>query len=448
MALITTDKLRVVIGLGVTGLSCARYYRSKGLPFVMWDTRPNAPGAASFAKEYPDTELILGPLDPQRLAQASELVVSPGVSIRQPAIEQALSAGVSVVGDIELFCREVTAPIIAITGSNAKSTVTTLVGEMASAAGIRVCVGGNIGTPVLDTLAEGEAELYVLELSSFQLETTHTLQADVATVLNVTPDHMDRYNGFPDYHRTKHRIYRGAKTVVANAEDMLTQPLLASGQTLIQYRMGAPDLREFGLLMIDGEPWLAQGQSPISALSQLKIAGKHNQQNALVAAALACAAGIPSEAIRNTLRSFTGLPHRCEWVAEKKGVRFYNDSKGTNTGATLAAVEGLGESLEGRRIVLIAGGVGKGADFGVLSAAFGHYLKALVLIGDDASKIASQTRYDQPHFSPSLEDAVRLSAQLAESGDVVLLSPACASFDMFANFEKRGEAFIAAVGSL
>lgn len=438
----------MIIGLGITGLSCARYLRRKGLPFIMLDTREAPAAADAFREEFPDVQLICGALNAEQLKTAKELIVSPGVSIRSPAIAEAIEAGVSVIGDIELFCREVSAPIIAITGSNAKSTVTTLVGEMAKQAGIDVAVGGNLGTPVLDMLAEAEQKLYVLELSSFQLETTHSLKAEVATVLNVTPDHMDRYRDFQDYHLTKHRIYRGCKIAVSNADDPLTQPLLAREQKSISFRLAKPDFKEYGVVVDDqGVSWLTHHKQPLFDLRQLKIAGKHNQMNALAALVLARSVGIPQDAINRALVEFTGLEHRCQWVAEIDQITYINDSKGTNVGATEAALIGLGESLADGKIVLIAGGVGKGADFSALKGVFEKHLRGLVLIGEDAEKLAAVSQVKHC-FANSMAEAVQLSREVACAGDIVLLSPACASFDMFSNYNQRGECFVEAVKAL
>lgn len=448
MSLITTDKQRIIIGLGQTGLSCARYLHQRGLRFAVCDTREAPAAAEGFRTEFPAVELHLGELDVDWLARADELIISPGVDKRHPAIVAAVEAGVPLIGDIDLFCREARAPIVAITGSNAKSTVTTLVGEMAMAAGIKTGVGGNIGTPALDLLAD-PAELYVLELSSFQLETTHELRAAAATVLNVSPDHLDRYNSMQDYTLTKQRIYRGAAVVVCNREDPLTQPLLAQGVQLRRFGLGRPDLKDYGLLDHEGETWLACGLQPLLPASALKIRGRHNMANALAALALADAVAIPREASLGALEQFGGLAHRCQWVADINGVSYYNDSKGTNVGATLAALEGLGATLPGdARLILIAGGVGKDQSFTTLAAPLERYGRDLVLIGRDAEQIAAEVTGLQYHFASDMADAVQRAARLARPGDVVLLSPACASFDMFSGYVERGEVFARAVEAL
>lgn len=449
MSLITSDQLKVVIGLGQTGLSCARFLARKGFRFALVDTRDNPPHLEKIKAEFPDVEMYLGELDSAYLMQASELVLSPGVSQQLPAIKEAVANGVSLIGDIDLFCREVSAPIVAITGSNAKSTVTTLVGEMAKAAGIDVGVGGNLGLPVLDMLATGEQSLYVLELSSFQLETVHDLRAHVATVLNVSPDHLDRYDGMQGYYQAKHRIFRGCLSAVENRDDSLTHPLLPKNVELIGYRLGKPDLKIFGLLEDSGVEWLSIGHEKLLPVNKIKMPGRHNIANALAALALGRAVNIPMDAMLNALQSFGGLEHRCQWVSHKRGLDFYNDSKGTNVGATVAALDGLGANLSiGQRIVLIAGGDGKGASFDDLSHPVSQFVRAVVLIGQDAEKI-SQTLDDiNSSIQMTLSEAVLRAIEVAHPGDIVLLSPACASIDMFKNYTERGDQFVALVDAL
>ncbi|GAA0787470.1 UDP-N-acetylmuramoyl-L-alanine--D-glutamate ligase [Marinobacterium sediminicola] len=448
MSLITTDKQRIIIGLGQTGLSCARYLHRKGVPFAICDTREAPAAADSFRAEFPGVELRLGELDADWMSQVQELVISPGIDKRHPAIQAATSAGAALIGDIDLFCREAKAPIVAITGSNAKSTVTTLVGLMAQQAGLNVGVGGNIGTPALDLLLD-PAELYVLELSSFQLETTHELRAAAATVLNVSPDHLDRYAGMQDYTLTKQRIYRGASVVVANRQDALTQPLLAQGVELRTFGLNEPDLKQYGLREHDGETWLACGLENLLPESALKIRGRHNLANALAALALADAVSIPREAALAALQVFPGLEHRCQWIAEVNGVSYFNDSKGTNVGATLAALDGLGATLdEGAQLILIAGGVGKEQSFAELDAPLQRFSRDLILIGRDAKLIAAEVSPNRTHFADSMQAAVAKAHELARAGDIVLLSPACASFDMFTGYAERGQCFVQAVEAL
>lgn len=458
MTLIASDKQRVVVGLGATGLSCARFLAARGLPFVVVDTRESPPGLDTLKRELPQVAVLLGSFDAELLRSAAELIVSPGVPLQEPAIAAAMEAGVSVIGDIDLFARalsepEFSAPLIAITGSNGKSTVTTLVGEFAAAAGRNVGVGGNLGTPALELLTPGR-DLYVLELSSFQLERAQPLNPLVATVLNVSPDHMDRYPTLLAYHQAKHRIFRGAQQVVANRDDNLSQPLLAQGVTAWSFGLDAPDFRGFGLRSHDGVDYLAFEQTPLLPVSAMKLVGRHNIANALAALALGHAAGLPMAAMVEVLRNFTGLAHRCQLVGEARGVRFYDDSKGTNVGATIAAVEGLcdvgngGEETD-KRVVLIAGGVGKGADFAALKPVLARCGRAAILIGESAPKLEATLGGALPLLhAASMQEAVVSAALAAHEGDAVLLSPACASFDMFRDYGHRGDVFTDAVRTL
>lgn len=447
MSMIQRDGLRVVVGLGKTGLSCVRFLKGRGYPVAVNDTRDNPPGLAELRAEFPDVQVSLGKLDESLLLSAREIVASPGVSVKEPELLSArLNAGIPVIGDIEVFVREVSAPIVAITGSNAKSTVTTLVGEMARKAGIDTGVGGNLGLPVLDMLREqGEQALYVLELSSFQLETTHSLKAAVAVVLNMSEDHMDRYASMQEYHAAKHRIFRNCQRFVVNRDDALTRPLIADSTPNVSFGLNAPDLNQYGILVEGGEKWLARGRDRLLPVSAMKIRGDHNVANALAALALGEAVNLPMDVMLATLREFRGLPHRCELVAEKDGVAWYNDSKGTNVGSTLAAINGLGNAVRGK-LILVAGGVGKGQDFTPLSAPLVKYARALVLIGEDGPKIGAAVADSVQKVSAStLRDAVEKARALAADGDAVVLSPACASFDMFRNYEDRGQQFVATV---
>lgn len=449
MSLIASDQLKIVIGLGQTGLACARFLAAKGERFLVVDSRENPPGMDELATELPEVKLICGPFETDLLSSASELILSPGVAQSDPVIQAAVAAGAKLSGDIDLFCHEVSAPIVAITGSNAKSTVTTLVGEMAAEAGLNVGVCGNIGTPVLEMLNEPEKDLYVIELSSFQLETTNDLRAAVATVLNISPDHLDRYDSMQGYYQAKHRIFRGAQKVVVNRDDPLTMPLMPKNVEQLAYHLGKPDLKVFGLLEEDGETWLSLGLEKLIAASELKIRGSHNLANALSALALGQSVGIPMDAMLRALKSFAGLKHRCQWVADKEGVDYYNDSKGTNVGATVAALNGLGQTLiEDQRIILIAGGVGKGAEFSELAGPVQRYARALIYIGEDGQQLADSCGELNKIPAETMPDAVEKARDFACAGDIVLLSPACASFDMFTGFPARGDAFIEAVGTL
>ncbi|WP_339429133.1 UDP-N-acetylmuramoyl-L-alanine--D-glutamate ligase [Pseudomonas taetrolens] len=444
MSLIASDHFRIVVGLGKSGMSLVRFLAQQGVSFAVADTRANPPELATLRRDYPQVEVRCGELDVEFLCRADELYVSPGLALATPALQAAAARGVKLSGDIDLFARNAKAPIVAISGSNAKSTVTTLVGEMAAAAGKRVAVGGNLGTPALDLLSD-DIELYVMELSSFQLETTNQLGAEVATVLNVSEDHMDRYSGLPAYHLAKHRIFRGARQVVVNRQDALTRPLMGEGLPCWTFGLSAPDFKAFGLREENGEKYLAFEFQNLMPVRELKVRGAHNQANALAALALGHAVGLPFDAMLSSLRSFTGLEHRCQWVRELDGVSYYNDSKATNVGAALAAIDGLGSDMDGK-LVLIAGGDGKGADFSGLAESVAKYCRAVVLMGRDAPLIAAALGNAIPQvFVNSLDDAIEQSRSLARPGDAVLLSPACASFDMFKNYEERGQLFARAV---
>lgn len=447
MSLIASDHFRIVVGLGKSGMSLVRFLARQGVPFAVADTRENPPELATLRLQFPQVEVRCGELDVELLCRAQELYVSPGLALATPALQEAAKRGVKLSGDIELFARHAKAPIVAITGSNAKSTVTTLVGDMARAAGKRVAVGGNLGTPALDLLAD-DIELYVMELSSFQLETTERLNAEVATVLNVSEDHMDRYADMQAYHLAKHRIFRGARQVVVNRGDALSRPLVADQLPCWSFGLNNPDFKAFGLIEEDGEKYLAYQFEKLMPVRELKVRGAHNQANALAALALGHAVGLPFGPMLDALRAFTGLAHRCQWVRELRGVAYYDDSKATNVGAALAAIEGLGADIDGK-LLLIAGGDGKGADFSGLTAPVARYCRAVVLLGRDAELIAAALGDAVPLVRvKTLDEAVQRCAELAREGDAVLLSPACASLDMFKNFEERGRLFAQAAEGL
>jgi len=433
----------VIVGLGRTGLACARHLAAAHTRCVVLDTRDDPPGLAALRAELPDLEVHLGPLEAGRLRAASRIVLSPGVARAEPAVAAAHAAGVPVFGDIELFARAARAPVIAVTGSNGKSTVTTLLGAMAERAGRSARVGGNLGPPALALLGDREPDLYILELSSFQLETTTSLEALAATVLNVSVDHMDRYSGPQAYQRAKARIFRGHGIQVLNRDDPAVAAMRRPGRTITGFGLGVPREGDFGVRVRAGRTWLARGRRCLMPASELRIPGRHNVGNALAALALGGAARFDEQAMCAALRDFEGLAHRCQLVAERDGVRWYNDSKGTNVGATLAAIAAIGAHSP---VVLIAGGQGKGADFSPLADALRRHARALVLIGRDAPLIEAAVRgTTRVSRAQDLDEAVAQARVLARPGDSVLLSPACASFDMFRNFEQRGECFEAAV---
>lgn len=441
--------LYLVAGLGKTGLSIARYLNRKNKSFVVFDTRQDAPGLEEFKAEFPDTPVYLQNIPQDVLSQLTDIITSPGLSLDTPFLKQALQSGVAVYGDIECLAREISAPVVAITGTNGKSTVTTLVGEMAKSAGFRVAVAGNIGTPVLDLLDDGhQYDLWVLELSSFQLDLTHSLAPKVATILNVTPDHLDRHHTLEAYVQAKQRVYHQSQANLFNREDHYTKPHDNTSGLSISFGEGAPTAGNWGLILKENKVFLAKGTECLLDVDDLLIKGVHNWLNALAACALAETAGIAMQHILSVLKTFAGLAHRCQWVRTLDAVDWINDSKGTNVGATISAINGIGGSMQGR-IVLIAGGQGKGADFQELSQPIADYVRSVVLIGEDADKMEAALANVVPIVrASSLEGAVSIAKECAKPGDVVLLSPACASLDMFRDFNHRGEVFAASVNGL
>ncbi len=440
MNILASDKTIAVVGLGLTGLSCIRYLARKGRSCVVMDSRENPPGLDELRSLHPDVPVAVGGFRQDWLAAADEIWLSPGVALDHPDI-RIWRESKFIRGDVDVFCDEVAAPVVAITGSNGKSTVTTLLGEMAAAAGVRVQVGGNLGTPVLDLL-DVEAQLYVVELSSFQLETTRRLNAAAATILNLSQDHMDRYPDMLSYHLAKVRVFFGCRHAVMNKDDVLAQAPATPGMSLTWFTSGHPQRGEYGVLRdADGDYHLAYGDQALLAVTEMRIKGTHNWANALAALALAAAVELPLEPCLAALRKFTGLSHRCEWVAERQGVSYFNDSKATNVGAALAALQGFTRAFSGR-LILIAGGQGKNQDFTPLHAAINSQVFACILMGSDAPLIRSglQDRVTI-QMADSMAAAVAQAATLAQAGDVVLLSPACASFDMFRDYQDRGECF-------
>jgi len=438
----------LIVGLGATGLSCARFLAAQGArELAVTDSRDQPPGLAELQRELPEVAVFRGGFEPAAFARAEVLVVSPGVSVQSPLIVEARARGAEIIGDIELFARFANAPVLAITGSNGKSTVTSLLAAMAERSGVQTAMGGNIGTPALDLL-DPQVELYVLELSSFQLETTFSLDPEAAALLNISADHLDRYASLADYTAAKTRIYHGSGTLVVNRDDprvRATLDLIPRGRSVIGFGLDTPAGTDFGLCERDGGSWLCRGSEPLLPVAELKISGRHNLANALAALALGHAAGLRLPAMLDALREFRGLPHRCQWVAERGGVTFINDSKATNVGAALAAIEGV----EAGKLVLIAGGQGKGQDFSPLRTAIAARCRAVILIGEAADQLARALDGSAPlQRADNLTDAVRQAAALARPGDAVLLSPACASFDMFRGFAARGETFIQAVEGL
>lgn len=440
----------VLVGLGKTGFSCARFLLAHGWNIAVTDTRAQPPELEKLHALDATVPVRVGGLDESLLDNALCVVVSPGVSLAEPFFIEARRRGLEIVGDIELFARAVDAPVAGITGTNGKSTVTTLVGRMAERAGVRVRVGGNLGEPALGLIGASESdaqktELYVLELSSYQLESTLSLDLKAAAVLNVTPDHMDRYGTIEDYAAAKARIFARCDTAVINLDDPLVVAMPRPGQRTLSFSLRASIGADYAVVSAaDSKWWLSRRGELLLPVSSMKISGLHNAANALAALALGEALGLPLPTMLSELASFPGLPHRSQWIADVNGVTYVNDSKGTNVGATLAAVAGMSGPL-----VMIAGGDGKNQDFAPLREAFRGKVRHAVLIGRDAAVIeralAGVCTVEQ---AATLEEAVRAAARAAKAGDTVLLSPACASLDMFRDYTHRGAVFTQAVKEL
>ncbi|MGP5514812.1 UDP-N-acetylmuramoyl-L-alanine--D-glutamate ligase [Psychrobacter alimentarius] len=451
--------LQVVVGLGQSGLSVAHYLANQGYQVAVTD----AQAAPKLANQLPPEINIrqFGSIDAELLQQAARIIISPGISLDTDAVAAARQANIPVVSDIQLFCEACTVPIVAITGSNAKSTVTTLVGKMAADAGVNVGVGGNIGVPALTLLANDDMELAVLELSSFQLETVTNLGAQVATVLNMSPDHLDRHGDMLGYHQAKHRIFQGAKSVVINREDALTRPLVADNLPRVSTSIQAPDKGQYGLIIdSEGQTYLARGTERLLSADKLLIKGRHNLLNAQAALALGELASLPLDSMLQTLQQFSGLDHRCQYVAKVADIDYFNDSKGTNIGSTIAAIQGLGEVYAPKdgKLLLILGGQGKGQQFGELTSFINQYVSHVLMIGEDAKMIEQHLRSAKLsedvalYQCQTMENAFATVPQVTKSSlsqvQAVLLSPACASFDQYSGYAARGEHFIQLVNQL
>lgn len=443
------DDRTLVAGLGVTGLSVARFLASRGEEVIVIDSRAEPPGLRNLKAAHPELPVIVESLDTRWLEGVSQVVMSPGLGLDTPIAVEARRLGIPLVSDIELFARAVNAPVIGVTGSNGKSTVVTLLARILSAAGQRVAAGGNLGPPALELL-DVEAETYVLELSSFQLETTESLKPVAAAVLNVSPDHLDRHGSFERYAALKAKLAHAAETFVFNWDDEAVREMGLAHARAIPFSVAEPLEAGYSSAAHQGARWLCRNGAPFLPVAELRLPGLHNEANALAATALADvvtngAARPQSEAQLDALREFSGLPHRCQWVAEEESVLFINDSKGTNVGATVAALRGLSGPF-----VLIAGGQGKGADFAPLVEAARDRLVGAVVIGEAAGELRAALSSVTPvHVAGDMGEAVARAAGLARAAPnrpvTVLLSPACASFDMFADYRERGEAFITAV---
>ena len=435
----TENSKILVVGLGHTGVSVAYYLQKLGFKFAITDSRDKPPLKDAFFEAMPDTPIFTGGFDEAAFEVATHLVVSPGVSLTEKSIVKAIAIGVKVISDIDLFACSVDVPIVAITGSNGKSTVTTMVGEMAKASGKQVAVGGNLGTPALDLLADN-AELYVLELSSFQLERTSALNAAAATVLNVSADHLDRHDDLASYALEKQRIFRGNGVLVLNADDLVVSKMEEKGRCAFTFTTKDTNA-DFYIGIQDDKECLMHDKETLMSIAELPLEGRHNAANALAAIALGMAVGLDKSAMCNALREFKGLDHRMQKVAKIRGVTWVNDSKATNIGACVAALEGYDT-----KVILIAGGDAKGADMNELAPYIKDKTKGVVLLGKDAQLIKQAINESVPTYAAkSMEEAVKICAEIAEGGDSVLLSPACASLDQYKNYQDRGNQFSKAV---
>jgi UDP-N-acetylmuramoylalanine--D-glutamate ligase len=445
LGIIPGESRVLVVGLGLTGLSVARFFSVLGIEVAVTDNRDNPPCLAELRNLGRHIPVFLGNYDRRAFAAATHLIVSPGVSLETEEVFQALEAGIPLLSDIDLFASIVSAPVVGITGSNGKSTVTSLLGMMAKKADWNVQVGGNLGVPALD-LADGEdrPDLYVVELSSFQLERTSLLKCAAATVLNISPDHMDRHGDIETYTRIKQSIFSNCTVMVLNQDDGAVAAMAKKDHPSLRFGLGGNEDLDFSVRdLADGE-WLVHGTNPLIRVDSVKIKGRQNISNALAALALGQAVGLPMAAMLAALEEFPGLPHRMQWVEDFNGVTWINDSKATNVGACIAAMEGLSG-----KIVLIAGGDGKGADFGGLKEIIKEKARALVLIGKDADRLQALFASEALCIkAPNLGNAVAMSAGIAQPGDTVLLSPACASLDQFQNYQERGRVFEQAVREL
>lgn len=440
---VCASRTALVVGLGKTGLSCVEHLSAQGVVVSVVDSRATPPALDALREHFPDTQVRCGGFDPRCFEGAELIVASPGVSLREAPIAAAAARGVPVIGDTELFAQAVDAPVVAVTGSNGKSTVASMVGEMARRSGVAVQTGANLGRPALSLLGRG-AELYVLELSSFQLERTFSLRPAAAVVLNIAADHMDRYRSIDEYSDAKRRIYAGASVAVVNLEDPRVRSMVAPLRPRIAFLLDEPEEGDFGVSGRGDGEWLAFGKERLMRADLLPVAGRHNVANALAALALGHAVGLPFPAMVEALRAFRGLAHRCELVADRGGVRWYDDSKATNVGATLAAIEGIASEEE---LVLIAGGEGKEADFSPLRPAVAAHVRAVVLFGRDAPLLENALEGAAPlRRTADLDEAVECAGRLVSPGGRVLFSPACASFDMFDDYRARGRAFTRLVG--
>jgi len=432
----------LVLGLGATGLSIARYLKRHDIKARFLDSRDAPPGLDELRKVWPDADVALGEMKLPR--NINRVIVSPGVADSHDVLNKARKRKLEVISDIEIFAREAKAPFVAVTGSNGKSTVTTLLYHMCRAAGRKVLAGGNLGEPALDLLVEDKPEIYVLELSSFQLQRTETLPAEVAVLLNVSPDHLDWHTDEDEYRQSKYRVYREARAAVVNRDDDEAAEKAQGIDKVVTFGLDEPVEGQYGIRRDDDEIYLARGDTLLIATTDMAMVGLHNQANSLAALAAGELLGLEMPAMLQVIGEFPGLPHRMQFVARKAAVDYINDSKATNVAAAVASIE----SVDGI-LVLVAGGDGKGGDFSELAAALEGKLRAAVLVGQDAEAIADALDTVMPvYFAQDMDDAVCQAAAYAESDDTVLLAPACASFDQYDNYGARGDAFHDAVEAL
>ena len=441
---ISNVRQTIVIGLGETGLSVAQYLSKNDITFTMIDSRPNPPRLQLFRQSFPTAEIYLGEFASSLFAQAECVIVSPGIDTNQDVIREVVAAnGCECIGDIELFARSTTKPIVAITGSNGKSTVTSLLTEMASSASVKAYAGGNFGPPALDLLNYGDAELFVLELSSFQLESTQSLHPDVSVVLNISPDHLDRHGYMDNYVQIKEHVYSNAKISVINRDDEYVSRMKTSGD-VISFGLGHPAEGEFGLIKENEASFLMLGNEYLLPVSELALKGESGVLNSLAALAIGHALKLPMQKMLSKLKNFKGLPHRLALVEEHAGVSWFNDSKGTNIGATISSLCSLNKN-----IILIAGGKFKGGDLTKLREVVAKHTKHVILLGRDASVLQQELEGASPiDMAASMTDAVAIAYRSSTAGDQVLLSPACASFDMYKSYIERGCDFENCVKSL
>ncbi|WP_373019122.1 UDP-N-acetylmuramoyl-L-alanine--D-glutamate ligase [Thiomicrorhabdus sp.] len=441
----------LVAGLGITGQSVLRYFQAQGEQCFAYDTREEL-DVSKLARQFPEVEFATGNLPTSWIGQFDTIILSPGIGQSEPWVSNLRKIGKQVIGDVELFARVVSVPVVGITGSNGKSTVTTLTGQALQAGGYKVAVGGNLGEPVLDLLMdENEYDLYVLELSSFQLETTYSLQTVASTVLNISEDHMDRYDGLEDYIQAKTKLFE--TTELAVLPEGFSEQGVIHHCPVVHFGISPEFIQsenDYGVRIENGQAWLARGETPLVKVEEMALQGKHHLLNALAMIALCQPFNLPVEVFRDVLKEFKGLPHRTQLVVNFRDVEWINDSKGTNVGATLTAIESIGQQAyqHNGKVILLAGGVGKEADFSPLQPGVHQYCREVILFGRDRDQIAEVLPNEKVRLVSTLKEAVELAGQIAQPYDCVLLSPACASFDQFANYVERGLAFERYVGEL